>query len=96
MLGIPLFSHSIISDSELDSVIELLVRDFPNDGIVMMWGQLRSMNIVFTRQRVHDSLLRVSPIFTRHRLKAMLSVSGIGWKSHITGSSVYNQWIERL
>ena len=62
-LGINLPPHSNISDSELDGVMELLVRDFPNNGIVMMWGQPRSMNIVGTRQRVHDSLLRVSPTF---------------------------------
>ena len=48
-------SYSDISDSELDGVMELLIADFPRNGIVMMWGQLRSMNIVVTRQKVHDS-----------------------------------------
>ena len=55
-LDIPLSSYSDISDAELDGVMELLVRDFPNNGIVMMWGQLRSMNIIVTCQKVHDSL----------------------------------------
>ena len=63
-LGIPLSSYSDISNEELDGVMELLVRDFPNNGIVMMWGQLRSMNIVVTRQRVHDSLMSVTTIYS--------------------------------
>ena len=163
--------------------MELLVKDFPNNGVVMMWGQLRSMNLIVTRQKVHDSLTRVSPHFIQHcrshtisrrvysvpssnylwhidelhclirwkivihdgidgfsrRIvylyassnnrtetifhlfcgavlecgwlsrvrsdkggenvevaRAMLSVRGTGRKSHITGSSVHNQQIERL
>ena len=67
-LGIPLSSYSDISNEELDGVMELLVKDFPNTGIVMMWGQLRSMKIIVTRQRVHDSLMRVSPqLFIQNR-----------------------------
>ena len=34
-------SLSSYSDSELDGVMELLVRDFPRNGIVMMWGQFQ-------------------------------------------------------
>ena len=37
-----------IGISELDGVMELLVWDFPRNGIVMMWGQLQSMNIFVT------------------------------------------------
>ena len=48
-IDISLSSYSDISDSELDGVMELLVWDFPRNGIVMMWGQLQSMNIFVTR-----------------------------------------------
>ena len=41
-LGIPISTFSNISDTELDGVVELLVKDFPNYGIVMMWGQLKA------------------------------------------------------
>ena len=72
-LGIPLSSYSDISDAELDGVMELLVKDFPQNGIVLMWGQLRSMNIFVTRQKVHDSLTRVSPHFVHHRRSSTIS-----------------------
>ena len=59
--GLPLSSYTEINDSDLDSVMELLVREFPRNGIVMMCGQLQAVNIFVTRKRVQDSLLRVSP-----------------------------------
>ena len=51
-LGCPISSYTSINDTELDGVVELLVRDFPNYGIVMMWGQLKSLNIFVSRDRV--------------------------------------------
>ena len=48
-----------LTDVELDEVISTL-RRFPNNGVVMMWGFLRSFNIFVPRIRVHESLLRVS------------------------------------
>ena len=53
--------------------MELLIADFSRNGIVMMWGQLRSMNIVVTRQKVHDSLIRVSPSFIQQRRSNTIS-----------------------
>lgn len=72
-LRIPLSSYSDISDHELDCVMQLLVRDFPRNGTVMMWGQLRSMNISVTRQKVYDSLMRVSPQSVQHRRSSTIS-----------------------
>ncbi len=72
-LGIPLSSYSDISDVELDGVMELLVKDFPQNGTVLMWGQLRSMNIFVTRQKVHNSLTRVSPHFVQNRRSSTIS-----------------------
>ena len=34
-LGCPISSYTSINDTELDGVVELLVGDFPNYGIVM-------------------------------------------------------------
>ena len=72
-LGIPISMFSNISDAELDGVVELLVKDFPNYGIVMMWGQLKSMNIFVPRERVCESLLRVSPRFVHHQRSCAIS-----------------------
>ena len=96
-LDIPLSSYSDISDAELDGVMELLVRDFPNNGIVMMWGQLRSMNIIVTRQKVHDSLTRVSPNFVQHRRSHIISrrvysVPSSNYLWHIDGLHCLIRW----
>ena len=60
-------SYTDISDSDLDGVMEALVRKNPKNGIVMMWGHLRSINIFVTRKRVYESLHRVSPDMIEHR-----------------------------
>ena len=52
-LGISLSSYSNITDSELDGVMGILVRDYPQNGVVMMWGHLRSISIFVTRKRVY-------------------------------------------
>ena len=96
-LGIPLSSYSSISDSELDGVMELLVKDFPSNGIVMMWGQLRSMSIYVTRQRVHDSLMRVSPHFIEQRHSQTISrcvynVPSSNYLWHIDGLHCLIRW----
>ena len=66
-LGIPISMFNNISDAELNGVMELLVKDFPTCGILMMWGQLLSMNIFVSHDRVHESLARVSPQCVHHR-----------------------------
>ena len=96
-IGISLSSYSDISDSELDGVMELLVRDFPRNGIVMMWGQLQSMNIFVTRQRVHQSLLRVSPQYVHHRHSSTTSrrvynVPSPNYLWHIDGLHCLIHW----
>lgn len=166
--------HSDITDPELDGVMEALVHQYPRNGIVMMWGHLRSISIFVTRKRVYESLIRVSPQLLQHRrsntisrrvysvpssnslirwkmviyggidgysrrvvylhasgnnraetvleqfqravaecgwpsrvrsdkggenvdvAKSMISMRGTGGRSHLTGSSVHNQRIERL
>ncbi len=58
-LGLTIPPHSDITDSELDGVMEVLVHKYPRNGIVMMWGHLRSISIFVTRKRVYESLTRV-------------------------------------
>ena len=66
-MDIPLSSYTDISDSDLDAVMSLLVSRFPQNGIVMMWGHLKSINIFVMRQKVAESLMRVSPQLVRYR-----------------------------
>ena len=99
-LGLPLSSYSDISDSELDAVMEILVNDFPTNGIVMMWGQLRSMNIVVTRQNVYDSLIRVSHSSIQQRRSTTISrrvysVPSSNYLWHIDGLHCRNTWWNR-
>ena len=72
-LGLNLSSYSDITDSELDGVMEMLVGNYPRNGIVMMWGHLRSINIFITRKRVHESLNRVLPQIVRQRRSRTIS-----------------------
>ena len=53
-------SYTQLSDAELDGVMSTLVQRFPNNGVRMMWGHLKSVNIFVTRAKVHESLIRVS------------------------------------
>ena len=72
--------------------MELLVRDFPRNGIVLMWGQLQSMNIFVTRQRVHQSLLRLSPEYVHHRHSSTTSrrVYNVPSSNYFTGYNIYH------
>ena len=48
-------------DSDLDKLIGGLRQGFPNSGISMMLGHLRSRNIFVQRQHVRESLVRTDP-----------------------------------
>ena len=52
---------SAISADELDAVVRKITRESPNSGIIMVWGQLRGYGIKVTREKVHQSLDRISP-----------------------------------
>ena len=59
-LGITTGQYSDVSDAELDSIITTLVKNFPNSGITMMWGHIRSTSVHVPRSRVSESLHRVN------------------------------------
>ena len=44
---------SEISDLELDSVVERIIHEALNCGIIMVWGQLKSLGINVPRRRVY-------------------------------------------
>ena len=50
--------YTAITDSDLDELIRGLRQGFPNSGISMMLGHLRSRNIFVQRQCVRESLVR--------------------------------------
>ena len=63
----------------------------------MMWGQLRSISINVTRQKVHDSLMRVSPNFVQHRqshtiARRVYSVPSSNYLWHIDGLHCLIRW----
>ena len=72
-INLLLSSYSDFSDSELDAIVSLLVERFPQNGIVMMWGHLKSINILVPRQRAAESLTRVALEITRFRRSNSIS-----------------------
>lgn len=96
-LGIQATAYTSISDSELDSVMSGLVGRFPQNGVVMMWGHLRSLNICITRARVYDSLMRVSSdlVQVRHHTairRRVYSVPAPNCLWHIDGLHCLIRW----
>ena len=96
-MNFPLSSYSDISDSELDAVVSLLVERFPQNGIVMMWGHLKSINILVSRQKVTESLTRVAPELTRFRRsnsisRRVYSVPSPNYMWHIDGLHCLIRW----
>lgn len=90
-------SYTDISDSDLDSVMSLLITEYPQNGIVMMWGHLKSINIFVTRQKVADSLTRVAPELVRARQSHALShrvytVPAPNYLWHIDGLHSLIRW----
>ena len=61
-------SSASISDDDLDAVVQMIYHQSPNNGIVMVCGQLQSQHINVPRRRVRESLIRVCPIAVENRL----------------------------
>jgi hypothetical protein len=61
-----------ISDAELDAAVERVRQVFPEHGRQLLWGQLRSMGINVTRDRLEQSSVRVNGLpraFGRHKIQ---------------------------
>lgn len=96
-LGVHTSSYTQLSDADLDSIMSTLVRRFPNNGTSMMWGHLRSLNIIVTRNRVQDSLLRVSESSVQLRQRTTIhrrvySVPAPNCLWHIDGLHCLIRW----
>ena len=96
-MDIPLSSYTGISDSDLDAVVSLLVSRFPQNGIVLMWGHLKSIKIFVTQQKVAESLMRVSPQLVRYRQSHLVSrrvydVPAPNYLWHIDGLHCLIRW----
>ena len=56
-----------ISDDELDAIVHMIYKQSPNNGAVMVWGQLQTLHIYVPRRRVRESLNRVCPMAVENR-----------------------------
>ena len=89
--------YTEISDRELDSIMTTLSRRFPNSGVVIMWGHLRSLNILIPRRRVQESLVRVSRDMMETRQRSTIqrrvySVPAPNCLWHIDGLHCLIRW----
>ena len=59
--------YSKVSDADLDSIVDNVFKDFPNAGHHRMTGLLRARGLFLQRERIRQSMRRVSPegIFLR-------------------------------
>ncbi len=70
-------------------MLDGLSQQYPSNGITMMIGHLRSVNIIVPCKTVQDSLLRVSPSQTQRRRRTTVvrrtyivpSLMAHGWNS---------------
>ena len=90
-------AYTQISDAGLVSVMSTLVRRFPNNGISMMWGHMRSFGIVVPRARVQESLIRVSETLVNSRQRVAIqrrvySVPAPNCLWHIDGLHCLIRW----
>ena len=60
-------TYTVISDADLDRLIESIKAVHPNDGERLMIGHLASRNIFVPRARLRGSLHRVDPVSTALR-----------------------------
>ena len=62
-----------ISDIELDAVVQMIYQQSPNNGAVMVWGQLQSLHMFVPRRRVRESLNRVCPGAVENRSSSTIA-----------------------
>jgi len=94
---VPLTSYTEITNDDLDATMTILVTRFPQNGIVMMWRHLKSINIYVTRQRVAESLTRILPENLRLRrsnpvARHVYDVPAPNYLWHIDGLHCLIRW----
>ena len=100
-MNIPPSSYTDISNSDLDAVMSILVSIFPQNGIVFMWGHLKSINTFVTWQKVAESLMRDSPSTIKLNVSSCLPCPSSkllvarGWSSLSNLMENRNTWSHR-
>ena len=56
--------NSLLSDSELSLIIQRIHSEHPQLGQTMVWGRLRSMGFIVTRERVRHTIRTTDPLHT--------------------------------
>ena len=89
--------YSLMSDSELDELVEEFVAAFPTAGQKTLAGHLSSLGYQLQRYRVRDSLYRVDPWGVEQRCRQVLhrrkyKVAGPNSLLHIDGHHKLIQW----
>lgn len=86
-----------ISDNELQSLLQVMRREMPNLGEVLVIGQLHAMGYAVSRQRVRNAIHATDPLNTTLRWRGILtprwpySVAGPNSLWHV-GMFMYVQW----
>lgn len=60
-------TYSVISNNELDSMVDSMKQTHPNDGERLLPGHLHRLGIALPRSRIRASIHRVDPINTAIR-----------------------------
>ncbi len=96
-LGMTCSKYTKISNHELDAIISGLVQRFPLSGVIMIWGHLKSLNIIVSRAKIHDSMLRICSDSIRSRqsntaIRRKYSVPAPNCLWHIDGLHCLIRW----
>ena len=93
----PYLSYTNISDRDLDTTVERIKENHPNDGEVFMAGHLTSHGIFVPRARLRASIHRVDPVNTAARRSVTIRrrvyyADGPNAMWHIDGNHKLIRW----
>ncbi len=93
-LGMTCSKYTKISNHELDAIISGLVQRFPLSIVIMIWGHLKSLNIIVSRAKIRDSMLRVcsDSIRSNTAIRRKYSVPAPNCLWHIDGLHCLIRW----
>ena len=95
--NITLTSYTDINDQDLDDGVHAIQHNFPNAGLVMIQGHLRSEGVCVQRHRIGASVAHVDPIRRKFRWHQVLTrrtyrVPGPNSLWHIDGNHSLIRW----
>ncbi len=86
---------TLITDSELDSVIKQYLQDFPRSGEALIIGHLKSINIIVQRARLRLSVRRVTGTTSSPHpgiYRRAYQVPGSNYLWHVDGNHKMIKW----